>query len=247
MIPTFLLLMLSRFNASRTPSGLFGVTKEETGILKWMLQNNINLEKYAVWKPTYGFITEFLFGLFLTFAIIILISAIKNKTIKELFSFNPKHLWYLLVPLGISYIDSFASIGFYLNQTILLKPSKWYTDLAFYSGGFMLLMLIFVACAFGVFMISKRIELDRWASITGIVSSSILGVLRLIFAWIFSSSGNNEDPTMLDWFMSKLFDFNYPLTIMMAVIFAISIKALFKTDFKFNLHIMIGNKNNDRI
>lgn len=251
MIPTFLVLMFTRLKHSRISSDVFGVDIAQLGISKYFLKENLNTEKFSIWKPMYGFATEYLFGLIATLAIIILIIAIKNKTIKELFYFKSFDLLYLLIPLGISYVDALATGAFYINQNAIgiltEKASKWQRDLLSFSGATMLMFFIFVSCAVVVYLIIKRIEFSKWVPVTCAVISGFFGVFRLTLLWLFTSSIDYENPNMLGWLLERFTDYNYQLTIMMAIVFAISLRGIIKKELKLKLHTHIGDNNGDKL
>lgn len=226
-LPTFFIIFLTCYNPSRVITGAFGMNLIIGKLQKYFLRNNLDLDRFAIYKPTYGYITEFLFGLTLCLSIAILIDIIKTKTFKKRFIFNKKHLLYFLIPLATSYIDTISASANYLNKnafTMFSSKSDFKNNFISYIGATLFLLIIFIACAISIFLISNKINLNKKLSITALIISSFFGVLRLTLIFFIGSEINYE--SYFSWLTSRFIDYSYELTLLMSVIFAISLNSL---------------------
>lgn len=226
-LPTFFIIFITCYNPSRVITGAFGINLVIGRFQKYFLRNNLDLNRFAIYKPTYGYITEFLFGLTLCLSIAILIDNIKTKSFKKRFAFDKKHLLYLLIPLATSYIDTISASANYLNSNafnMFSSKSDFKLNLISYIGATLFLLIIFTACAITIFFISNKVNLNKKLAITALIISAFFGVLRLTLIFIVGSEINYE--SYFSWLTSRFIDYSYELTLLMSVIFAISLKSL---------------------
>ncbi len=179
--------------------------------------------------PTYGYMTEFIFGFAVALMVIVLIKTIINKSYRELLKFKPIYLIYLAVPVIIGYADTFINKVYYkllspIYQILCSSSSQIDSKrplIHISTVETIEYTLIFLAVLAFLFFCIEKININKAIAILGMVVSLAFGPLN---PYIVKLSYSFK----LD-FIQNYFGFDcYNIVILMAAIFTISIKRLMK-------------------